>query len=545
MAKNKGTPDDLLGQILGNVSGETRGGLHWIPLNRILDNPYQARQEDDLDHIVGLAKSMAQLKAQLPGTLGMQQPPTGRLVRVYGDDYEPFDAFVYKSERTIREMLATDEVYVQLHFGHSRRQAFRVLAEGVHAVFPQLDLPEQMDMGVDLDQAYSSMPLFLAHADKRTMFVHVATENAARKDLSAVEEAALLRRAIDEHGMSTEEAAKIFGWARSTASNKLRLLELPADVQKMVRKGTITERAARELVRLVDAPAYLQETVKSLTQGDGISIGRLVNDVNWRVEQVKKDAAKQAQLDAVAAALANGWEPWEGAGALPADRIGYKQGAGEWQHRAIRTGSDACKVCTGDCPCMRLVYQGYIDTGQQKAIRPDAAQAPNVVLTCADESRQQKLVQAYWETVKKNPELASQAAVVAQQAEEEAQRKEQERLQAIADLTRQGDEIWLGFIEHANRQEMWASLKFWKVAAARVPYHIGDILKKATTPAEAVDGLLDKMRYDCVVWDGSLRQQVFDVKKLQGLVDQLRSPKRKKEEKEEVPAGEETALPVL
>jgi ParB-like chromosome segregation protein Spo0J len=549
MAKNKGTPDDLLGQILGSVSGETRGGLHWIPLDRIIDNPYQARQEDDLDHIVGLAKSMAGLKTQLPATLGMQQPPTGRLVRVYGDDYEPFDPFVYKSERTIREALATDDVYVQLHFGHSRRQAFRVLASGIHVVFPDLNLPPTMDMGVDLDQAYSSMPLFLAHADKRTMFVHVATENAARKDLSAVEEAILLRRAIEEHGMSTEEAAKIFGWARSTASNKLRLLELPADVQKMVSKGTITERAARELVRLVDSPKYLQETVKTLTQGDGISTGRLVNDVNWRVEQAKKDAKLQAELETVAAVLANGWEPWPGAGVLTADRIGPYKNVPDWQHNTFKQNSDACKVCTGDCPCMRVMRQDYMrvmrqDYGDGVGKFQVSVAAPNVVLVCADQKRQDKLIEAYRETVKKDPQLAAAAAEVAKRVDVEAQRKEHERQDAIFEARRQGDEIWLGFIEHANRQEMWASLRFWKVAAARMPYGIAEALQKATTPAEAVNELLERMRNGCTEWDSSLREQVINPKKLQGLVDKLRSPKRKKEEKEEAPVADEP-LPVL
>lgn len=135
------------------------------------------------------------------------------------------------------------------------RQAFRVLAYGVGDVWPALDGHVQ---GPAPDPDYALMPVFLAHADKRAMFQHVATENAARKDLSAVEEALLLRQALDEFGMSVEEAGAIFGWARSTAANKLRLLQLPVGVQTMVRRGTVSERAvseraARELIELAQA----------------------------------------------------------------------------------------------------------------------------------------------------------------------------------------------------------------------------------------------------------------------------------------------------
>ena len=90
----------------------------------------------------------------------MQQPPTGRLVRLTGDDdYEVLEPLAYKNERRLRDLLREPDIRVQLHFGHSRRQAFRVLAYGVGDVWPELDGRVQ---GPALDPDYELMPLFLA-----------------------------------------------------------------------------------------------------------------------------------------------------------------------------------------------------------------------------------------------------------------------------------------------------------------------------------------------------------------------------------------------
>lgn len=546
MSKRTMQQVDVLGAILGGaapVSGETRAGtLHLVALDQILDNPFQAREEDDLDHVIGIAKSMAAMKADLPGTLGMQQPPTGRLVRVHGDQVEAFDPFVYKSERIIREALADDSTRVQLHFGHSRRQAFRVLALGVHAVFPHLDIPAQLDMGVTRDDDYARMPLFLAHADRRALLVHVATENAQRKDLSAVEEAVLLRRAIDE-GMSTEEAGALFGWARSTAANKLRLLDLPADVQKMVRRGAITERAARELCRLVEAPKLLADTVHELTQGDGISTGRLVSNVNYRVEEIKKAKKKQAEYDAAAAVLAQGWEPWPGAGLLPADRLGLREGKPEWQHKPITANSDACKFCSNQCPCMRLIATSYAPNSG--AIKPDPAKAPSIFLACADQKRQDRLFAEHRKSLETDPKASAldeqEKAALQAEVDAKTRREAQKRQEKIEAIRRESDALWIEFKERTSRQELWGSLAFWKLVSEIVSWSLGDVLKPVSTPGEAVDALLDKMRdKTCHEYNRELEEYVTDPKKLKELIRKLENRKRNKEEE---PA--EVVLPVL
>ena len=436
MAKKYGTPDNLLDTILGGgvggvvgggVSMETQGrGLHLVPLDRLLDNPYQARQEDEVEHILKIATSMAKLKADLPGTLGMQQPPTGRLVRLIGDeDYEVLEPIAYKHERRLRDLLHEDDVRVQLHFGHSRRQAFRVLAFGVGDVWPALDGHLQ---GPALDADYALMPLFLAYADKRAMFQHVATENAARKDLSGVEEALLLRQALDEFGMSVEEAGAVFGWARSTAANKLRLLQLPVEVQTMVRRGTVSERAAPRAVpagRGARAAGGVAAPHHPGRRGFHRPLGERRRLPGGRDQE---GPGAGGRVGGGAAVLERGWEPWQGAGVVGPERAGCADGVAEWRHNPFKAGDEALTVCTGACPCLRVVLKSYAVDGEP--LRPAPEAAPSVMLACADPDRQRQLLAASQAAIAADPVLSADLQVVRQAAAAEVERVAAEKAAA-------------------------------------------------------------------------------------------------------------------
>ncbi|MFN8468238.1 MAG: ParB/RepB/Spo0J family partition protein [Caldilineaceae bacterium] len=528
--KYSGTPENLLDTILGGgpggsvsgVSAETRG-LHLVALDRLLDNPYQARQEDEVEHILKIATSMAKLKRELPGTLGMQQPPTGRLVRLTSaDDYEVLEPLAYRNERRLRDLVREPDIRVQLHFGHSRRQAFRVLAFGVGDVWPELEGRVQ---GPAVDPDYELMPLFLAYADKRAMFQHVATENAARKDLSAVEEALLLRQALDEFGMGVEEAGAIFGWARSTAANKLRLLQLPPEVQTMVRRGSVSERAARELCRLADEPEELAGALRLITQGDGVSMGRLASDVDFRVDKIRKAKVKAAELHAAALVLADGWQPWPGAGAVGVERMGLVDGVSEWQHKAFVVGAAECAVCTGECPCMRVVFKDYAVDGEP--FRPAPEAAPSVLLACADEARRTGLLAAREAAIAADPVLAADAAAVREVAAAEAQRVASEKAAERGKLDRQAAALWGEFLTDLERGALWSSLTFWRAVAEDLDsFKIKAALAKAATPAEGLDNLLRALYARCERYSVDGRGKVIDLELLAKLVQRLEDRKR-------------------
>jgi ParB family chromosome partitioning protein len=90
-------------------------------------------------------------------------------------------------------------------------------------------------------------------ADSARQSLEVAlTENLLRADLSAIEEAAAYARLADTFGLSHEAIALRLGRSRPAISNTIRLLALPAPVQRAVVAGEISAGHARALLALPD-----------------------------------------------------------------------------------------------------------------------------------------------------------------------------------------------------------------------------------------------------------------------------------------------------
>lgn len=77
-------------------------------------------------------------------------------------------------------------------------------------------------------------------------------ENLQRSDLGPFEEAQALFKLVSLWNVPRDEAAKRLGIASSTLSNKLRILKLNEAARKIVIENNLTERHARELLRIED-----------------------------------------------------------------------------------------------------------------------------------------------------------------------------------------------------------------------------------------------------------------------------------------------------
>lgn len=77
-------------------------------------------------------------------------------------------------------------------------------------------------------------------------------ENLQREDLNPIEEAAGIRKLIEEFGLTQEETAERLSKSRPAIANSLRLLALPKDVMKMVEEGLLSAGHARALLGLED-----------------------------------------------------------------------------------------------------------------------------------------------------------------------------------------------------------------------------------------------------------------------------------------------------
>jgi ParB family chromosome partitioning protein len=73
-------------------------------------------------------------------------------------------------------------------------------------------------------------------------------ENIQREDLNAIEEALGFRQLMTRFGHTQEKLAEALSKSRSHVANLLRLLTLPADVQDMVRSGSLSAGHARALI---------------------------------------------------------------------------------------------------------------------------------------------------------------------------------------------------------------------------------------------------------------------------------------------------------
>jgi ParB family chromosome partitioning protein len=86
-------------------------------------------------------------------------------------------------------------------------------------------------------------------ADEVTVVMSLI-ENIQREDLNPLEEAAALRRLIDDFHMTHQQAAEAVGRSRAAVSNLLRLLELMQEVKDMVDGRLIEMGHARALLSL-------------------------------------------------------------------------------------------------------------------------------------------------------------------------------------------------------------------------------------------------------------------------------------------------------
>jgi ParB family chromosome partitioning protein len=92
-------------------------------------------------------------------------------------------------------------------------------------------------------------------------------ENLHRAQLNALEEAAAYQQLLDDFGCTQEELATRIGRSRPQVSNTLRLLRLPAPVQRRVAAGVLSAGHARALLALDDTDAMDRLATRIVAEG--------------------------------------------------------------------------------------------------------------------------------------------------------------------------------------------------------------------------------------------------------------------------------------
>jgi ParB family chromosome partitioning protein len=87
-------------------------------------------------------------------------------------------------------------------------------------------------------------------------------ENIQREELNPIEEANAYRRLIEQLSVTQEQIAQRVGKDRTSITNSLRLLKLPAEIQQMVEENRISMGHARALLSIESAEAQRRFAVE-------------------------------------------------------------------------------------------------------------------------------------------------------------------------------------------------------------------------------------------------------------------------------------------
>lgn len=177
-------------------SGKTNPGIrriaNEIPLDLIEANPYQPRKTFDEESLNELAESIKEL--------GVIQPITVRLL---------------------------ENKKFQLISGERRLRASKIAG-------------------------LKEIPSYVRTANDQGLLEMALVENIQREDLDAVEIAISYQRLMNECSLTQEELSKRVGKKRSTISNYIRLLSLPAKIQLGIRENKISMGHARAILAVKD-----------------------------------------------------------------------------------------------------------------------------------------------------------------------------------------------------------------------------------------------------------------------------------------------------
>ncbi|MBM7051809.1 ParB/RepB/Spo0J family partition protein [Rothia sp. ZJ1223] len=156
----------------------------------------------------------------------------------------------------------------------------------------------------------TTIPAIIRETKNVDLLRDALLENLHRSQLNPIEEAAAYQQLLDEFGTTQEQLAQRIGRSRPQISNTIRLLKLPALVQRRVASGVLSAGHARALLGLKSAAEV--ERVAQKVVNEGLSV-RAVEEMVLAVgSSDSKPARKPAQpqkhherLDYIADAFAD------------------------------------------------------------------------------------------------------------------------------------------------------------------------------------------------------------------------------------------------
>ena len=146
----------------------------------------------------------------------------------------------------------------------------------------------------------TEIPALIKEVPDQAVVAMALIENIQRENLSPLEEAQALSRLIQEFHLTHQETADAVGRSRAAVSNLLRLLDLPAEVKRLLDERKLDMGHARALATLPEDRA----TLLALQAAEhGWSVRELEEAARRAETQPKGKAKKAAARDPNIAAL--------------------------------------------------------------------------------------------------------------------------------------------------------------------------------------------------------------------------------------------------
>lgn len=136
----------------------------------------------------------------------------------------------------------------------------------------------------------SEIPAYIRIADDQSMLEMALIENIQRENLDAIEIAISYERLIKECKLSQEDMGDRVGKKRSTVTNYLRLLNLPASIQLGIREKKIGMGHARALLSVEDAE--LQKLIYEKIIDENLSVRKVEDLVRFNSDDLVKSKTK-------------------------------------------------------------------------------------------------------------------------------------------------------------------------------------------------------------------------------------------------------------
>ncbi|MDR1097677.1 MAG: ParB/RepB/Spo0J family partition protein [Tannerella sp.] len=141
------------------------------------------------------------------------------------------------------------------------------------------------------------IPAYIKTAADENIMEMALLENIQREDLSAIETALAYQKLLDGSGQTQEQLSERVGKKRTTISNYLRLLKLPAEIQVCLKNRTIDMGHARALLSVDDPEMQLALNDRILKEGLSVrNVEEIARQVNQTGTRQKTDRTQGKKL---------------------------------------------------------------------------------------------------------------------------------------------------------------------------------------------------------------------------------------------------------